>query len=303
MKRVMNFGSLNIDYVYRVDHIVRPGETILSNHLSVFCGGKGLNQSIALARAGVDVFHGGCVGKTDGQLLTDELLATGVNIDNILSVDTRSGKAIIQVDSNGENSIVLFGGANQCITPSQIEETLLSFGKEDILLLQNEINNIGLIMSKASELGMTIVLNPAPYNEEINNLPLHLVDIFILNEIEGRDIINYEGNCTEQLMVALCKAFPSAEIVLTLGESGVKYFDGKKVFFKESFKVPVVDTTAAGDTFTGFFIAGLVDGWTSSKRIEVASMAAAIAVSKVGASASIPTMDEVRKECEWKRNK
>jgi ribokinase len=243
----------------------------------------------------VDVFHGGCVGKTDGQLLTDELLSVGVNIDNVLPVDTRSGNAIIQVDSNGENSIVLFGGANQCVTPNQIEQSLLSFGKDDILLLQNEINNISLIMNKASELGMTIVLNPAPYNEDIHNLPLHLVDIFILNEIEGRDIINYEGVCTEELMVALCKEFPRAEVVLTLGESGVRYFDGSDVFFQKAFEVPVVDTTAAGDTFTGFFLAGLVDSKTSSQRIEVASMAAAIAVSRMGASSSIPTMEEVRK--------
>ena len=293
MKRVLNFGSLNIDYVYQVEHIVRPGETIPSSNLSVFCGGKGLNQSIALARAGADVFHAGCAGKADGQMLLDELLAAGVNVDNIQLTDTRSGNAIIQVDKNGENSIVLFGGANQCITMEQIDQTLASFNKGDILLLQNEINHIDQIMNKASKLGLTIGFNPAPCNKDVQHFPLHLVDIMILNEVEGRDIINFDGNCTEQMMEALCKKFPKTKKVLTLGQHGVIYHDGQDTYHQESFKVPVVDTTAAGDTFTGFFLAGLAKGEVSHHMIKTASMAAAIAVSRMGAAASIPTMDEV----------
>ena len=298
IKRVLNFGSLNIDYVYQVEHIVRPGETIPSKTLSVFCGGKGLNQSIALARAGADVFHAGCAGEADGQMLIDELLAAGVNTDNIQLIDTRSGNAIIQVDQNGENSIVLYGGANQCITENQIDQTLASFGKGDILLLQNEINHIDLIISKASKRGLTIAFNPAPCNKEVQHFPLHLVDIMILNEVEGRDIINFNGNCTEQMMDVLCKKFPRTKIVLTLGQHGVIYHDGQETYRQEAFKVSVVDTTAAGDTFTGFFLAGLAKGEVSCQLIKTASMAAAIAVSRMGAAASIPTMNEVRRGLE-----
>ena len=293
MKRILNFGSLNIDYVYQLDHFVRPGETTQSQNLSIFCGGKGLNQSIALARAGAAVFHAGCTGAADGQVLLDELTKAGVNTENVRLVRTRSGNAVIQVNKDGENAIILFGGANQCVTENQIERTLSGFDGNDIVLLQNEINYIDVIIKKASEKGMTVVLNPSPCNETIRRLPLHLVDIFILNEVEGRDLTGAGEASAECIMAAMRGAFPEARIVLTLGELGAVYFDGVNEYRQKAFKAPVVDTTAAGDTFTGYFLAGFAKGDSSSTIIGTASKAAAIAVSRAGASVSIPTGNEV----------
>jgi ribokinase len=293
MKRILNFGSLNIDYVYQLDHFIRPGETTQSQSLSVFCGDKGLNQSIALARAGATVFHAGCSGADDGHALLNELSKVGVNMDNIQFVETRSGNAIIQVDKDGENAIILFCGANHCITENKIEQTLARFNDNDILLLQNEINCTDVLIKKASEKGLTVVLNPSPCNELIRNLPLHLVDVFILNEIEGRDLTGIGGAGVEHIMTAMREAFPKARIVLTLGKFGSIYFDGVNEYRQKTFNVPVVDTTVAGDTFTGYFLAGFAKDEPSSQIIETASKAAAIAVSRAGASISIPTIDEV----------
>ena len=294
MKRILNFGSLNIDYVYRLDHVVRPSETIHSEELSVFCGGKGLNQSIALKRAGAAVFHAGCTGAADGRILLDELSKTGVNTDNVRIVNERSGNAIIQVDKNGENAIIVFGGANQCVTEEHVEQALGEFNCDDILLLQNEINLVGFLIQAASEKGMAIALNPSPFDRLVHNYPLHLVDIFILNEIEGRDLAGSCEASEDGIVSALRSMFPKAKIVLTLGERGVVYFDGFNVCRHQAYKAHAVDTTAAGDTFTGYFLAGLSNGETFPKAIEVASKAASITVTRAGASASIPFIYEIK---------
>ena len=291
--KVLNFGSLNIDYVYQLDHFVRPGETLHSQSLSVFCGGKGLNQSIALARAGANVHHAGCVGIEDGQMLLDALSDSGVNTANISMVETRSGNAVIQVNKRGENCIILFGGANDCVSPHHVDGVIDKFQRGDYLLLQNEINCIGLIIEKASEKGMTVVFNPSPYNDMIHSLPLHLVDVFLVNEIEGMEIAGTHNPKPERILSALREKFPIAKIVLTLGKRGVIYFDGGDVNSHDIYDVPVVDTTAAGDTFTGYFLAGLIKGKSSPRIIEIASKASSITVSRFGASVSIPTMDEV----------
>jgi len=291
--KILNFGSLNIDYVYQLDHFLRPGETLHSQSLSIFCGGKGLNQSIALARAGAEVYHAGCVGITDGQMLLDALSDSGVNTDYINTVEKRSGNAIIQVNRSGENCIILFGGANDCVSPLQVDETIAKFQCNDYLLLQNEISCIGLLIEKASEKGMIVAFNPSPCNDRISSLPLHLVDIFFVNEIEGMEIAGINNPMPDRIISTLREKFPIAKIVLTLGKRGVIYFDGVDVHSHDIYDVPVVDTTAAGDTFTGYFLASLIKGKSSPLSIEIASKASSIAVSRAGASISIPTMDEV----------
>jgi ribokinase len=293
MTKILNFGSLNIDYVYHVDHFVRPGETIHSRDLLLFCGGKGLNQSIALARAGAEVYHAGCVGEADGQMLIDALADANVNISNIQKTNIRSGNAVIQVNKEGENCIILFGGANQCVTAEHAEQVIEKFDSGDIMLLQNEISNVGLLIEKASAKGMTVVLNPSPCDEKIHALPLHLVDIFLVNEIEGKDIAGIGDADHQSVMANLRVKFPKAKIVLTLGKHGVMYFDGKSEYAHGTYNLPLVDTTAAGDTFTGYFLAGFARGETSPQMIEMASKAAGIAVSRAGASSSIPTISEV----------
>jgi ribokinase len=185
--KILNFGSLNIDYVYSVDHFVEPGETILANDLKTFCGGKGLNQSIAIARAGGEIYHAGCVGQ-DGQILLDKLNDHGVNTQYINMLPGPSGHAIIQVNRNGQNCIFLFGGANQKITKAFIDQVLANFEKGDILLLQNEINHMPYIMGEAHKKGLDIALNPSPISRSLVKYPLQFVKYFILNEIEGKKL-------------------------------------------------------------------------------------------------------------------
>lgn len=256
--KVLNFGSLNIDYTYQVDHFVRAGETMSSESLQVFSGGKGLNQSIALSKAGADVWHAGAVGAGDGDFLIEQMKKAGVHTELIEHLDGQTGHAIIQKDPAGQNCILLYGGANQRITREMVDRVLTQFEADDFLILQNEISEIGYIMEKAHEKGMKIVLNPSPMNAKILSYPLEYVDYFLLNEVEASDICGIEATKDPQaLMNGLVKQFPEAKIVLTLGGDGSVYRDGDTVLRQGIYKVPVVDTTAAGDTFTGYFIGGL----------------------------------------------
>lgn len=292
--RVLNFGSLNIDYTYQVDHFVRAGETMSSESLRVFSGGKGLNQSIALSKAGADVWHAGAVGAGDGDFLIEQMKAAGVHTDFVEHLDGQTGHAIIQKDPSGQNCILLYGGANQRITKEMADRVLGRFDENDFLILQNEISEIGYIMEKAHERGMKIVLNPSPMNEKILSYPLEYVDYFLLNEVEASDICGMDNVKDPQiLMEGLIKRFPYAKILLTLGGDGSVYRDADQIFHQGIYKVSVVDTTAAGDTFTGYFISGLQLGETPETALKHAAKAAAIAVSRPGAAPSIPNRDEV----------
>lgn len=289
--KFLNFGSLNLDFVYDVEHFVRPGETISSAALNTFSGGKGLNQSVALSRAGAQTYHGGCIGK-DGQILLDGLRAAGADVSFVRVLKScRTGHAIIQVDPSGQNCILLFGGANQAVTDVQIEETLSRFGAGDFLLLQNEINGLEQLMEKAAEKGIRIAFNPSPIDGKISQLPLEKVEFFLLNEIEGAALGG--GNRPEEILEGLKKQYPKAKIVLTLGKEGALYFDGEKTFFQPIFPVKVMDTTAAGDTFTGYFLEAVSRGLPGDVCLKRAAAASAIAVSRKGASPSIPDGAEV----------
>ena len=294
--KILNFGSLNIDYVYSVDHFVQKGETISSDSLEVFSGGKGLNQSIAMGRAGTSVFHAGAVG-ADGEGLLQLLRQAGVDTGLVeVSATVRTGNAIIQRDRSGDNCIILYGGANQSISEEQIERTLEPFAAGDYLVLQNEINGMRAIMEKAHQRGLRIVLNPSPMNEKIKALPLAFVDYFILNEIEAKALLEQENIAKtdgEGLIRRLAERFPGAVVLLTLGADGAMYLDQKENLYQPAYSVPVKDTTAAGDTFTGYFMAGLLKGLTKAECMQMAAKAAAIAVSRPGAAPSIPTWAEV----------
>lgn len=183
--KILNFGSLNIDYVYSVDHFVQKSETISSSQMNIFSGGKGLNQSTALGRAGAQVFHAGRIGK-GGEFLVEQLKEAGVNTDLVvLDSQCSTGHAIIQNDAEGDNCILLYGGANQRITKEQIDATLDQFDAGDYLVLQNETSNLPYLMEKAAEKQMKIVLNPSPMDEKIKALPLDKVTLFFVNEIEA----------------------------------------------------------------------------------------------------------------------
>ena len=291
--KVLNFGSLNIDYVYDVDSFVSKGETIASTALNVFSGGKGLNQSLALARAGARVYHAGMVGE-DGKFLIDILKDSGVDTSNIaVSKDIRTGNAIIQKDKSGDNCIILFGGANRAVTKEFADKVLSSFDEEDFLVLQNEISNLPYIVESAHKKGMKIVLNPSPMNAEIDKLDLSHIDYFMLNETEAYAITKENESDPKKQLELLRKRFPSAGILITLGENGSIYCDGDNIITQKAAKVDVVDTTAAGDTFSGYFIEGLLKGEDIKTVLKRSSAASGIAVSRQGAAPSIPYRKEV----------
>ncbi len=288
--RILNFGSLNIDFVYAVDHIVQPGETISSTDLKIFCGGKGLNQSIALARAGATVFHAGMVGP-DGDILLDACKQDNVDTSLVRRVPERSGNAIIQVGADGQNSIVLFGGANRLNTPEFVDEVIRQFGPDDLVLLQNEINHIDRIIEQASARGMRIALNPAPFDDNLKGCDLGKVSLFIMNEVEGEQI---SGESTpETILGSMRERYPDAEVVLTLGGDGAVYQGRGGQVTQPIFPVAVVDTTAAGDTFTGYFLAASMEGLPPAQCMRLAALASSITVSRQGATPSIPTRREV----------
>lgn len=295
--KVLCFGSLNIDYTYSVEHFVEAGETLASSQLNVFSGGKGLNQSVALARAGAEVFHAGTIGE-EGIFLTEELRSSGVDTSYIkVRKNIKTGHAIIQRDKNGGNCILLYGGANRSITRDEIDFVLSHFESGDFLVLQNEINELEYIISRASEQKMKIVLNPSPMDNDILRLPLELVDIFVLNEVEAAQILGISEINTDKSNVIkqLAKHFPKASIVLTMGAEGSVYYDREKYIEQEAYKVKTVDTTGAGDTFTGYLIAAVMQGETVEYAMKLASKAASIAVARNGASPSIPEREEVNR--------
>lgn len=282
---VLNFGSLNIDHVYTVEHLVRPGETLDSRDYRMFPGGKGSNQSFALARAGAPVAHAGKLGQ-DGAWLKEKLTADGVDTRFLEIIDGPSGHAIIQVDANGQNSIILHGGANKCVTAEDAESVISQFSEGDYLLLQNEISAVPDIMECGAKHGLKIVFNPAPMDTRGADYPLDRVSLFCLNEIEGSGLTG----CTEAdaILDAMRERYPDATTVLTLGEEGVRYSSPEKRINVPAEKVTAVDTTAAGDTFIGYLLAGIVRGESPEQFLETACRAATICVKRRGAADSIP---------------
>ena len=288
--KVLNIGSMNLDYVYHVDHIVQPGETEAADSLNVFLGGKGMNQSVALAKAGADVFHAGLIGE-DGRIFPETCREYGVDASFIREVDIKTGHAIIQIDRGAQNCILLYGGANQALTESYVDEVLSAFESGDMLLLQNEVNLLPYIVDRAWEKGMQIALNPSPFNDKLREVDLSRVSVFLLNEVEGNQVTGFTD--PEEILKEMLRMFPKAKIVLTLGKDGAVYAEGEVRCFQPIFPVQAVDTTAAGDTFTGYFLAGITEGMPVAEALRMSAKASSIAVSRAGAVPSIPWREEV----------
>ena len=289
---IINFGSCNIDTVYRVPHIVQPGETLQAQSVNCYPGGKGLNQSVALARAGVSVFHAGCIG-TDDTLLRPFMQQNNIHLKYLRILDEKTGCAVIQVDDKGENSIFVYSGTNGMITKDYIDRVLDNFQAGDFLLLQNEISNLPYIITQAHQKGMVIMLNPSPFNHVIKQLDLNLIDYLLLNEVEAAGFCGSEDS--RQFSLWMEQNYPRLRAVLTLGKRGCDYIAPEEFFHQEAFTVKAVDTTAAGDTFAGYFMAGIAKGETPQNAVRSASAAAALAVSKAGAAPSIPLESDVIK--------
>ena len=288
--KVLNFGSLNYDYVYKVDHVITPGETMDSFSMETHFGGKGLNQSIALSRAGVPVKHAGMVGE-DGQGFLDLCARSGVDTSLVKMIPGKSGHTIIQLDKNAQNCILLYGGSNRMITKEYVDEVFSGFGEGDIVLLQNEVNEMPYIIDTAYGKGMRIVLNPSPFNDALLACDMHKISVFLLNEIEGGQISGETE--PDKILDSLMEKFPEAQVVLTLGSDGVVYRDKKETYRQGIFRVKPVDTTAAGDTFTGYFLTEYLERGDPAEALRWAAAASAIAVSRKGASTSIPRREEV----------
>lgn len=287
---VYNIGSINIDYVYRVAHLVRPGETLSSRSMSSLLGGKGANQSVALARAGCAVRHVGRMNAADAWV-EEILAAAGVDTTLLLQVDEASGHAIIQVDDEGENAIVLHGGANQGFSAGEITHALADAGPDDWLLLQNECNAADLAFAEASRRNMRIAFNPAPMTQQVLSLPIAQCDVLILNETEAAALANEADEA--RLTSSLQTRFPETDIVLTLGSRGAKLLTGGQLLSAQANQVDVVDTTGAGDTFVGYYLAAMIGQIAATEALEYACSAAALSVTRAGATPSIPTAAEV----------
>ena len=291
--RILVFGSVNIDLIFSVDHIVRSGETIASTSLTRSAGGKGANQAAALAKAGLPVSFAGKIG-TDGVFLRTLLESYGVDTSHIRSYDGATGQALIQLDKNRQNAIVLFAGGNGKITETEVDETLACFKKGDTIVLQNEIMLNNYIIKKAHERGLCIALNPSPYDSSIETLPLEYVRMLFVNEIEAAQLAHLpEDSPHSSILEALVKQYPHCEIILTVGKDGAYYGCGTERARGEIIDLPVVDTTGAGDTFSGFFIAARMRGLSPAGALAAACKASSLAVSRPGAMEAIPFAGEV----------
>ncbi|MFT6407422.1 MAG: ribokinase [Arenicella sp.] len=288
--KILSFGSINIDYIYRVEHFVRPGETLASRSLDVALGGKGANQSVAIARAGGTVKHIGRASQSEAWVFT-YLQACGVDISNVERVDEPSGHAIIQVDQQGENAIILHGGANQSFDIDYLSGLIANSQTADYLLAQNECNALPEVIAMALEAGLKVVLNPAPMTDSIRSLPLHRLDTLIVNEGEAQGLC--DKSKIDDVVDTLRKLLPRTRVVITLGAEGAILIANGSVVKVPAVDTTVVDTTGAGDTFVGYFVAGLAAGLEDLPALERACQAAALSVQSLGAIASIPNLDQL----------
>lgn len=288
--KIYNLGSLNIDYVYSVEHIVNPKETIASNNLKKFAGGKGLNQSIALSRGGCNVIHGGIIGN-DGAFLKELLIKDNVDTSHIIMLDKSTGHAIIQVDKNGQNSILLYSGTNHLIDREYVKNFLKYSQEDDILLLQNETSALEYAFEIAKNNKIQIALNPSPYSENLKNLPLQYVNWWFCNEVEASEL--FGSSDIDVIKNKFISQYPNSNLILTLGEYGSIFINQNNFIRQIAYKTKVVDTTSAGDTFTGYFLGAISQNKTVKDAMEIASKAASITVSRNGAATSIPYITEI----------
>lgn len=289
--KILNFGSLNVDYIYEVDYFVTAGETISSNKLTIEAGGKGLNQTLALSKSTAQLFHAGMIGQGERNLFIPLLEKNGVDTQFIKLLESQSGHAIIQLDKTGQNSILLYGGANLCLTEVFVDEVLSNFEKGDIILLQNEIACMPYIMNQSIEMGLRIFLNPSPITPALYDYPIDKVDTLIFNEVEGEKL----SDCVipEKMIQVLKQKYPNINLLLTLGSAGSIFSSSHSQYYQPAFNTVVVDTTAAGDTFTGYYIGAIANGYQIPEALHRASVAASLAVSRLGAACSIPELSEV----------
>ena len=286
---VWNLGSINIDNIYHLDHLPGAGETIAATSYQQGLGGKGANMSVAIARAGSHVRHIGAVGP-EGRWAVERLMEYGVDTRSISIGDAPTGHANIHIDPSGENQIVIHGGANQTISFDDIQTALREARPGDIFLTQNETNGQAEAIALAKERSMRVVYAAAPFSADAVRQVLPSCDLLILNAVEAEQL-------SQSLDVNLAQV-PVAEMVVTLGGDGARYIKataGTDILIP-ALKVEAVDTTGAGDTFTGYLVAGLDRGWSMEQSLRRANHAAALMVTRVGTADVIPDLKEIEED-------
>lgn len=287
---VINFGSINIDHVYQVDHFVQPGETLSSIDYQQLLGGKGANQSIALAKAGSEVRHVGRIHEHDAHF-KQAMIKQGVDCKFVQCSDTPTGHAIIQVAKTGENAIVLFGGANLEIDNKDVLRALGEANPGDWVLTQNETSAIDQALIQAKELELKVAFNPAPMTDSVKHLPHDCIDLLIVNEVEAAEIAGVTD--VDKIEQYFRRDWPHAEVLITLGKQGVRMLLKEETLNVPAFVVDAIDTTAAGDTFIGYFLSAYSNRQSPEDALKRACAASAITVTRCGAAQSIPNADEV----------
>ncbi len=283
---IWNLGSINIDVVYRVPHLPTPGETLAATEVTRGLGGKGANMSVAAARAAARVAHIGAVG-SDGGWTVDRLMEYGVDVRHIARLSGETGHAIIAVDDAGENNIILYSGANRVLALDMIAAALASADHGDTLLMQNETNGQAEAAQIASQLGLKVVYAAAPFDADAVREVMPYLDMLVLNAVEAAQLSSSLGAELEDLHIS--------QIVVTRGADGCDHYDNirKSKLHYPSVKVAAVDTTGAGDTFTGYLVAGLDRDLPTAQAIELAMTAAAIMVTRHGTADVIPDLKDI----------
>ncbi|EBA14151.1 ribokinase [Roseobacter sp. CCS2] len=282
---IWNLGSINADFVYSVPHIPAPGETLSSTKRQVFLGGKGTNMSVAAARAAARVHHIGAVGE-DGRWAIERLLEYGVDTRNIAVLDTETAQAIIMVDPGGENAIILHPGANAEIPQVTLQGAMAEAETGDWLVIQNETNLQRTAAEMGKKLGLKVAYAAAPFDADRVQAVLPYLDFLILNAVEAEQLQNATGQAPGDL--------PVRDVIVTRGSEGADWYGttGKEHF--PAIKVDPVDTTGAGDTFTGYVLAGLDRGIPMAQSIGQATKAGALMVTRHGTADVIPDLSEVQ---------
>ena len=283
---VYNLGSINADLFYQVPHLLAPGETLASTEHSRGLGGKGANMSVAIARAAARAVHIGAVG-SDGRWAVERLLEYGVDTRNIVELDVPTGHAVIMVDDHGENAILLYPGANRALTETHIASALAVATEADTFVFQNETSAQIEGATLASSKGMRVVYAAAPFDAHSVEAVLPMLDILVMNAIEAQQL-------TDALGVALTD-LPVRDVIVTLGGDGCRWVNTDDGTDKTFPAIPItpVDTTGAGDTFTGFLVAGLDRGLPMEQAISLGQQAGAIMVTRHGTADVIPDLKDI----------
>ena len=288
--KVLNFGSLFLNHEYGLEHIMRKGEILAANSYQCSVGGKGVNQSVALANAGAEVYHAGLIGK-DGLEVRNFLERHHVNTQYIKIVDLPTGNNTLQTTPNGNNCAVSYSGANRCISKEFIDTVLSSFSSGDYLIVQNEVNLVKDIIKRAKALGMHVIWNPSPFTSDIQNLKSKAIDWMILNETEGA-LLSGEPD-PKRMPGSLLKHYPYTKIVLMLGNKDVIYIDKDQFIRQKAWDAGLADDIIAEDAFVGFFFASIINGLDISTTMHYAAKAYAITIMRTGSEDPIPKLEEV----------